>query len=407
MYLKAYRHRLWANLDATDLEMMHPGTPPRANALVDVPDPTDYPLLLRGVFYKRGEKVPRRMLGVLTSDPKNRAEWREGSGRRQLADEIADAKNPLTARVFVNRIWQQYWGAGLVETADDFGHTGLAPTHPELLDWLAATLVEQNWSIKSLHRLIVLSAAYQQSSNPVKKNLEIDPGNKLRWRYPLRRLTFEMMHDSLLAVTGQLDLTLGGKPFPIHSAEFSRRRAIYTLIDRSNFPELFTQYDLPSPDVATGRRSETVGPPQALFLMNSPMAVEVARKLVQRPAFAKLTSDRARVTELYRAIFQRKPTAGEIAIALRFVTYKLPDSDATYVPAEPEPGPPATALPLIAQFPPVAREQMEAFLKSTRAYPKYQANFQVGGEYKNPKPLDAWSKYAHALLQTNEAIFYH
>ena len=407
MYLKAYRHRLWANLDAADLEMLHPGTPPRANALVDVPEPTDYPVLLRGVPFKRGEKVPRRMLGILTSDPKNRGEWREGSGRRQLAEAIADAGNPLTARVFVNRVWQQFFGSGIVETPDDFGQTGALPTHPELLDWLAATFVEQNWSIKSLHRMIVLSSSYQQSSDLVSKNFEVDPGNKLRWRYPVRRLSFEMMHDSMLAATGQLDLTPGGKPVSVQSENFARRRAIYTLIDRTNFPELFAQYDLPSPDVATGRRSDTVGPQQALFLMNNPMVIEVARKFVKRPAFTRLESDRARLTHLYQAVLQRKPTEREIAIAIRFLAFELPPEDAIFTPAEPDPAPPGAPIPLIAQFPPVAREQMEAFLKSTRTYPRFEANFIVGGEYKNPAPLDSWTKFAHALLQINEAMFYH
>jgi mono/diheme cytochrome c family protein len=244
--------------EVTDLEINHPGSPMRAQAVTDVPRSRDYPVLLRGENANKGDIVPRRFLEILSPDPKKRAVWNQGSGRLQLAQAIIDPKNPLTARVMMNRLWQQHWGTGFVETPDDLGNMSSTPTHPELLDWLAATFVENNWSIKSMHRLIVLSASYQQSSAPNPSYVELDPNNKYLWRYNLRRMDFEELHDSLLAITGELDRTRGGKPVAISSEGFAKRRAVYTLIDRTNPPELLTQFDFPSPDVPSGKRYETL-----------------------------------------------------------------------------------------------------------------------------------------------------
>jgi hypothetical protein len=354
----------------------------------DVARPRDYPVLLRGEASNKGDVVPRRFLEVLSPEPKRRAEWREGSGRWQLALAIADPKNPLTARVIVNRIWQQHWGRGFVDTPDDLGNMASPPTHPELLDWLAATFVENKWSLKSLHKLIVMSAAYRQSSLNNPRSAEIDPDNRLLWRYNLRRMDFEELHDSLLAITGELDRKHGGKPVPIGSQAFAKRRAVYTMIDRTNTPELLTQFDFPSPDVVTGRRYETTVPQQALFMMNSPMIIETARKLVDRPAFAELKSDEERVTLLYLAIFQRWPSRREVDLGI------------TYVKRNPA----GTEVVLTADQPPP-----KAAPKKKAAAPKQQARFstQVGGVYENKAPLDAWAKLAHALFQSNEATFYH
>lgn len=392
--------------EIADLESMHKGAPSRANALYDVSRVTpgrrsvDHPVLLRGEVGNRGDIVPRRFLEILSPDPKKRPEWREGSGRLQLAKAIADPKNPLTARVMVNRMWQQHWGAGFVETPDDLGNMSSAPTHPELLDWLSATFVENKWSLKALHRTIVLSAAYQQSSLNNPKYAEQDPNNKLLWRYNLRRMDFEEMHDSLLAITGNLDLTYGGRPVAISSEAFAHRRSIYTMIDRTNPPELLTQFDFPSPDVASGRRYETLVPQQALFLMNSPMVIETARKLVDRPAFADLKSDQERVTLLYLAIFQRWPTKQEVELGLKYV--------------KANPGGTEVALPGDAPAPqptnPREMARNAAKKKANEMAAKKQQgrfNTQVGGVYENSTPIDAWTKLAHALFQSNEAIFYN
>jgi mono/diheme cytochrome c family protein len=385
--------------DINNLETQHPGAPARAHALYDVQAvnprqmPRDYPVLLRGEVGNRGDIVPRRFLEILSPDPKKRPEWKKGSGRLELALAIADPKNPLTARVFVNRMWQQHWGVGFVETPDDLGNMSSTPTHPELLDWLSATFVENKWSIKSLHRAIVLSAAYQQSGQTNPAYAEKDPNNKLLWRFNLRRLDFEELHDSLLAITGELNLKYGGKPVAINTEEFAKRRSIYTLIDRANPPELLTQFDFPSPDVASGRRYETLVPQQALFLMNSPMVIETARKLVDRPQFADLKSDEERVTLLYLAIFQRWPTKREVELGLAYV----------------KSNPAGTDVALTSELPPAqvkARDNRVAAKQAIAAKQKGRFNTQVGGVY-DIRPLDAWTKLAHALFQSNEAMFYN
>ncbi len=380
--------------DTASLELQHKGAPARACTIQDVPRSRDYPVLLRGEAANKGEVVPRRFLEILSPDPKKRPEWHEGSGRWQLALAIADPKNPLTARVMVNRMWQQHWGVGFVETPDDLGNMSSPPTHPELLDWLAATFVENQWSIKSLHRLIVLSAAYQQSSLNNPQNAELDPHNKLLWRYNLRRMDFEELHDSLLAITGELDRTHGGRPVAISTDGFARRRAIYTMIDRTNPPELLTQFDFPSPDVASGRRYETLVPQQALFLMNGPMVIETARKLVDRPAFAELKSEEEKVTLLYLAIFQRWPTKQEVTLGLRYVKANPAGTQAVLTSE-------MSSEKLSARDARVAAKKA----KSPKQGAKY--NTQVGGVYDNKTPLDAWTKLAHALFQTNEAMFFN
>jgi mono/diheme cytochrome c family protein len=381
--------------DIANLETTHPGAPARANALQDVPRSRDYPVLLRGEAQNKGEIVPRRFLEIISPDPKNRPVWRDGSGRWQLALAIADPKNPLTARVMVNRLWQQHWGRGFIETPDDLGNMSSPPTHPELLDWLAVTFVEQKWSIKAMHRLIVLSSAYQQSSANNPRYAEVDPDNKLLWRYNLRRMDFEEMHDSLLAIAGELDRTYGGKPVAISSDGFAKRRAVYTIIDRTNPPELLTQFDFPSPDVATGRRYETLVPQQALFLMNSPMVIETARKLVARPAFAELATDEERVTVLYLAIFQRWPTKQEVAVGLKYI--------------KANPGGTEVVLNTDAPAAKISAQDARKKRVPAKAAPKQQGRFntQIGGVYENRLPLDAWTKLAHALFQTNEAMFYN
>jgi len=384
--------------DIGNLESQHPGAPARVNALYEIQaiNPRqaarDYPVLVRGEAGNRGEVVPRRFLEILSPDPKKRPVWTKGSGRWELALAIADPKNPLTARVFVNRIWQQHWGSGIVETPDDFGNMSAPPTHPEMLDYLASTFVESGWSIKALHRTIVLSAAYQQSSANNPAYAEKDPNNKLLWRYNLRRLEFEELHDSLLAIAGELNLTRGGRSVAIGSEDFAKRRAIYTLIDRQNPPELLTQFDFPSPDVPSGKRYETIVPQQALFLMNSPMVIETARKLVDRPAFATLKTDEERVTLLYLAIFQRWPTAQEVSLGLRYV----------------KANPTGTEVVLTADLPPEKKTGRVA-KKAQPAKKQQQGKFstQVGGVFESRTPLDAWTKLAHALFQSNEAIFYN
>jgi len=170
-----------------DLEINHPGAPARANVVADVSDPQDYHVLVHGEVGNKGDEVPRRFLEVLSPDPKHRPTWSKGSGRLDLAHAIADPRNPLTARVLVNRIWQQHFGNGFVNTPDDLGNMCSAPVNPELLDWLAAGFVEHGWSVKWLQRTIVLTSAYQQSGAPNDAAAAVDPENRLLWRARSRR----------------------------------------------------------------------------------------------------------------------------------------------------------------------------------------------------------------------------
>lgn len=378
-----------------DLEINHPGAPARANVAIDTARSRDYAVLVRGEPQNKGEVVPRRFLEALAPDPKHRPEWNKGSGRVDLARAIADPKNPLTARVLVNRLWQQHFGVGFVNTPDDLGNMSSPPTNPELLDWLAARFVESGWSIKQLHRVIVLSSTYQENSSPNAAAVAADPDNKLLWRANLHRLDFEELYDALLAIAGTLDPTIGGKSVPPSSDTFGTRRSVYTYIDRRNPPELLTQFDFPNPDTPSGKRYDTIVPQQALFLMNSPLVVETARKLTHRPEFAELEGDQERVTSLYLAIFQRPPTEQEIQMAVQYVRAN-PAGKALEVPEAP-----------------AAKTQREKNQEARRARQaainpkaKYAADQRpVGSNIANGGPTDAWTKLAHALFQTNEAMF--
>lgn len=378
-----------------DLEMEHPGAPARANIVVDAPRCRDYPVLVRGEAQHRGDLVPRRFLEVLSPDPNKRAVWNKGSGRVELARAIADPRNPLTARVFVNRMWQQLFGTGFVTTPDDLGNMSSPPLNPELLDWLAARFVESGWSIKQLQRTIVLSSTYQETGAANPAALALDPDNKLFWRASLRRLDFEEIYDSLLAIAGTLDRTVGGKSVMPSSDSFGTRRSLYTYIDRRNPPELLTQFDFPNPNTPTGRRYETTVPQQALFLMNSPLVVETARKLTHRPEFAALESDRDRVGSLYLAIFQRPPSDEEVDLGVRYVRTN-PAGKALEVP---EPLAQKTARAK-------AQEALRARQAALNPKIKYAADQRpVGSNILPTGPEDAWTKLAHALFQTNEAMF--
>ncbi len=396
--------RSWRDL--TELEATHPGAPARANVIVDAARSHDYPVLLRGEVQNKGEVVPRRFLEILSPDPKHRTEWHSGSGRLELAKAIADPKNPLTARVLVNRVWQGHFGQGFVATPDDLGNMSSPPTHPELLDYLASRFVESGWSIKALHRMILLSATYQQSCANNPKAVELDPDNHLIWRANLRRLDFEQMHDSLLAIAGTLEDDFGGKSVRLGTDDFATRRAVYTYVDRRNPPELLTQWDFPNPDVPSGRRYVTLVPQQALFLMNSPLVIETARKLSHGPTFDGLKTDDERVRSLYLAIFQRPPTPEEVKFGVRYVKTN-PQGTALDLPM-----PVAASGPAPARNPQEMRQQRKeeriaAKAETNGGKGKGADNRPAGGVAMNaPKaPMDAWTKLAHALFQTNEAMF--
>ena len=370
-----------------DLEFTHAGAPPRAEVLIDGRNPRDFPVLIRGEAQNKGDIAPRRFLEVASPDPAKRPLYTDGSGRLELARDITNPANPLTGRVIVNRIWQQHFGEGIVPTPDDLGNQSAPPSHPALIDYLAARFVKDGWSIKQLHRLIVLSATYQQGDSQNAAFAAKDPYNRLLWRYNLRRLDLEEMHDSILAIAGTLDPAVGGKSIRLSSEGFATRRALYTFIDRRNPPELFTQFDFPSPDVPSGRRYETIVPQQALFFMNNPLIIETARKLTQRPEFTKLPRTEDRVVSLYVAILQRPPTLREIRLATDYVKGTPTGPEASLLRPASEPSP---------------REQRP----NLNPLRRFAETGPVGGA-KNQGPIDPWVRLAHALFQTNEAVFYN
>ena len=193
-----------------------------------------------------------------------------------------------------------HFGAGFVHTPSDFGMRSDPPTHPELLDYLAGRFMDEGWSLKKLHRWIMLSSAYQQSSENNPHNAQIDPGNQFLWRKNRGRLDFEAMRDSLLATAGRLDLSTGGRPVDIIAAPYSPRRTVYGYIDRQNLPDLFRTFDFASPDSSSPQRFFTTVPQQALFLLNSPFVLEQAKSMVQDQQFTNISSETKRLEFLYR-----------------------------------------------------------------------------------------------------------
>src|SRR5262249_6797664 len=221
------------------------GAPARAMAIEDVPEPAPGHVFIRGNPNNPGAPTPPRFLSCLGGEDKI---FHDGSGRHELAQAIIDPENPLTARVVVNRVWMHHFGFGLVRTPSDFGFRGDPPTHPELLDYLAVRFIETGWSLKNLHRLIMTSAVYRQSSADSEAGRKIDPENQLLWRMNRQRLEIESLRDSMLVAAGRLDLTTGGAPFSLTALPSVPRRSVYGFIERGRVPNLLNAFDFASPD---------------------------------------------------------------------------------------------------------------------------------------------------------------
>lgn len=295
----------------------HPGRPDCAQSLVDNAELFAPYVFLRGKPGAKGADVPRRFLSVLANaDAKP---FEKGSGRLELAEAIVRRDNPLTARVLVNRVWAYHFGKPLVATPSDFGVRCDPPTHPELLDFLATYLMDNGWSLKALQRLILTSNTYQQASEDIPAALALDPENRLIWRQNRKRLDFEGLRDSLLLAAGDLDLSMGGPAVDITVPPFTKRRTIYSFIDRQNLPGVFRTFDFASPDAHSPRRYLTTVPQQALFMMNSPFVVEQARALAARPEVAQAPDLASRVRTLYTFALQRDPAPDEAALGERFL----------------------------------------------------------------------------------------
>jgi Protein of unknown function (DUF1553)/Protein of unknown function (DUF1549)/Planctomycete cytochrome C len=312
-----------------------------------------------------GEVVPRGWLHVFGGQT---VPGMESSGRRELAEWVTDPANPLTARVFVNRVWQHHFGRGIVATPNDFGTRGERPTHPELVDWLTTRFIESGWSVKELHRLILRSRVYQMASVDDPKNAAVDPNNALLWHMPRRRLTAEETRDALLAVCGDLDRTPGGpQPFPPQT-EFkytqhkpfvaaypSVRRSVYLMQQRLKKHPFLDVFDGADPNVTTAVRPVTTTALQALFLMNDPFAHDRAASWAARLE-AAASQDPMRIDRAYREAFARPATAREVELG-------------------------------------------EEYLRACRAA------LADAGVPDVDRPRAAWASYARVLLSSNEFVF--
>lgn len=278
----------------------------------------DMHIAIRGDLRKKGPVAPRKFLEIVAGP--ERPHFTEGSGRRQLAEAVADPRNPLTARVMVNRVWLQHFGRALVRSPSNFGVIGQKPTHPALLDWLAASFIENGWSMKKLHREIMLSSTWQQSTSYNPEAFAKDGDNRLIWRMNPRRLDIEAWRDSLLLVSGDLDAQVGGAPDE-HVLE-SRRRTIYGKIsrnfDRSVSEEFLRIFDFPAPRSSSAARTESTVPQQYLFILNSPFMIARAKNLAERLR-QSAPDDASRVDLAYSILFQRVPQSLEKEAGLKYL----------------------------------------------------------------------------------------
>ena len=293
----------------------HPGAPPRGMVMTDRAKPVEPYVFVRGQQGNRGPKVPRQFPAIAAGE--TRKPFPAGtSGRLEMARHITSPDNPLTARVIVNRVWLQHFGNGLVDTPSDFGLRSDPPSHPQLLDFLASRFVREGWSLKKLHRHLLLSATYQQSSSHHPDKAAIDPENRMLWRANRQRLDFEAMRDSLLQASGELDQRMFGRPYQIAKRPFTTRRTIYSQVERQNLENVFRTFDFASPDAHCPERHQTTVPQQALFMMNSPFMEHLAGKLAG--ALTGGTTD-DKIYYLYRKIFSRDPQPEEISLGKQFI----------------------------------------------------------------------------------------
>ena len=320
--IKAELDELKAKLK--QLEAEAPEQPDKVMSVRDEKSPEDACICIRGNVHNPGPRVARGFLRVA-----DKVEyWRlnpEESGRRELAAWICDDKNPLTARVIANRVWHHLLGNGLVTTPDNFGSTGQPPTHPELLDYLAAELIQHDWSLKHLIRQVVHSRTYQLSSTIDVESAAADPENRSLWRGHRRRLTAEQLHDAILACSGQLDRSLGGPSVsPAATSEFGYeflgvRRGAYVPVFRNSSLDLFDVFDVADANIVVGRRNVSTRATQALFMMNSPFVIEQASRLAEWMLVDSEATLQQRTHWLHWRVLGRPATTDELSQTKHFV----------------------------------------------------------------------------------------
>ncbi len=339
----------------------------------------DMKIHLRGNPNRTGEEVPRRFLTILENGKPT--SFTNGSGRLELARALVNPENPLTARVIVNRLWQQHFGRGIVATPSNFGAQGERPTHPELLDYLASCLIRQGWSLKTIHREILLSATYRQASTDNPANAARDSDNKWLWRMNRRRLDVEAWRDGLLSVVGNLDTTVGGPSGNLTAAEF-HRRTLYGAVSRHNLDGMLRLFDFPDPNITSERRTVTMVPLQQLFVLNSDFMIRQAKALAMRLTSDAKSDNSTRIQSAYRLLFGRDATDQELQLGIEFLTEPKStgaDSDSSAI-----------------QAPRLAGEET--------IIDKHGAG-GLAGPIPAKSALSLWEQYAQVLLSANEFTF--
>ena len=286
-------------------------------------EPRDLPAFIRGNPNRPGKIVPRRFLTVLAKDSKP---YSNGSGRLELAESILNDAAPLAARVIVNRVWLQHYGRGIVETPSNFGAQGSLPSHPELLDDLASGFIANGWSLKWLHREILLSSTWRQSSASDGDRASLDPENKWLSRMNRRRLSFEQWRDAMLRQSGDLDTCIGGPSLDLDSAK-NHRRTVYTTVHRRDMSSTLMIHDFPDPTQHSPQRTSTITALQGLYALNGPLLIDQAQKLVKRLSELEIDDERERVGTLYELLYARAPTDRELELAKAFLGESNPRLD--------------------------------------------------------------------------------
>ncbi|MBE2287410.1 MAG: PSD1 domain-containing protein [Prosthecobacter sp.] len=310
--------------ERTKLDSTHPGAPPRAMVLLDKPKPQDVRVFMRGNPARQGDPAPRAWLTMFGGE-----KFTDGSGRLELAKHVASKDNPLTARVIVNRVWMQHFGKPLVSQPSDFGVQTPKPVQADVLDYLASYLMENGWSLKKLHTLILTSRTYQQSSHATADKTTKDADNELLSRFNRQRLDYETMRDALLAASGELDMNKhGGRAVELNAKEADTFRTLYLKVDRYDQATVPAMFDFANPEGHSPQRFNTTVPQQALFLMNSPFMRGRADAIAKTTTLNGSTLDSEAIRAMYRRIINRDPRPDEVELAQRFA------ADATALNAE-------------------------------------------------------------------------
>ena len=389
-----------------DIKSLKANLPPKyayVHGVADMEKLTPMQVNVRGNPMRLGDEVPRRFLTVLSADVP--APFQQGSGRLELANTIAN--QPLAARVIVNRVWKGHFGTGIVDTPSNFGFNGERPVHPELLEYLAQSFVENGRSIKKLHREIMLSQVYQLSADTNQMNSAKDSGNRLYWRASRRRMTAEQLRDSILSVAGVLETKVGGPSEAL--TPFYARRTIYGKLSRYRTDGFLQLFDFPAPTISAEQRFTTNVPLQRLFLMNSDFIQQhselIARRVETEP------DSRSRIRKAYRLVFGREPSDSELSAGVQYLAqeplraYEERKAEAAKKELEAaKKGAAAGATPP-AQGPPEPRTDADRAMGEGMMAGVTGTGDKKAADAKKVLPVTAFGRYIKVLLSSNEFLF--